>query len=70
MVAVAFKYLKSGHDKCVFLLDELLEQLDVIWVAEVVLGETIDIVHQLVLALRKGTLRTLVVVYLLLSQSD
>jgi hypothetical protein len=70
MVAIALKHFKSWHNKCIFFLYELLEQFDIIGVSEVVLCEAIDIIHQFVLALWQRTLRTLVVIDLLLGQPD
>ena len=70
MISVAFEHFERWHDECIFVLDKFLEELDVVWVSKVVLSETVDVIHQLMLTLWQGTLWTLMVVNLFLSKSD
>ena len=66
MVSITLKDFKSRHNESIFLLNELLEQLDIIGVSEVVLSKTVDVVHQFVLSDRQGALWPFMVVHLLL----
>lgn len=66
MISVRFKHFKNWHDENIFFLDKLLKKLDVVGITEVVLGEAINVVHQLVLADGQRALGALVVVDLLL----
>ena len=59
VVLVALKDFKCGEDELVLVLNQLLEELDVIWVSEVVAGKAVDVVDQLLLALWEGTCRSL-----------
>lgn len=70
MVTVTFEDLKDRHDECIFFLDELLKELDVLRVTEIILSKAIDVVHQLMLPDRQGALGSFMVVDLLLSQTN
>ena len=56
MIVVTFIDIKHRQNELVFVLDQLLKKLNVIWVPEVIACKHIDLIHQVLLALRKGTL--------------
>ena len=56
LVLVTFKHVKGVQDVLILVLDELLEDLDVLGVLNVLPGQTVDKVHQLLLALGEWAL--------------
>ena len=59
VVIVTLIDIKDCQDIVIFILDELLEELDIVWISEVVTGKHVDLVHQVLFALWQGTLRSL-----------
>jgi hypothetical protein len=49
MILVTLKDIETGQDEFVLFLDEFVQQLDVIWITEMVSSKTVHIVKQLVL---------------------
>ena len=56
VVLVAVKYIKGRKNEFVFIVDQLLQQLNVIWVSKVVTSETVDVRHELLFAFGHGAL--------------
>jgi len=47
MVLIAIKNVKGRQNKFIFIVNQLLEQLNVVWVWEMVPCQTVHICHQL-----------------------
>jgi len=59
VVFVTFEDVEGGEHEFVFFLNQLVEQCDVLWVVEVVLGKGVHVLDQLVLPFRERALGTL-----------
>ena len=59
MVVIALIDIKHGQNQLVLILDQLLKQLDVIRIPEMIPCQHIDLIHQVLLALRQRTLGSL-----------
>ena len=70
MVFVAVKNIKSRENELIFVVDQLLEQLNVIWIRKMVPSKAVYVGHQLLLAFWEWTLGSLTVSAKLLCQSS
>jgi hypothetical protein len=69
MVFIALKHIEGGKHEFILVVNQFLQEVDIVLVFEVVPSQTIDVVDQLLLSLRHGTLRSLDVHIKLLGQA-
>ena len=56
MVLVTVEYIEGREDEFVFIMNQLLKKLNVVWVRKVVTSQAVNVCHELLLAFGHGTL--------------
>ena len=59
MVVITLVDIKYRQDKLIFILDQLLEKLNIVRIPEVVSSKHVDLIHEVLFFLRQGALGSL-----------